>query len=329
LKKLALSLLFIGFLTCKSSQTENSENVIITSNEVKETVSYLASDHLNGRSAGSPGIDKAATYIEKQFENLGVKPYFKTYRDHFEFKDSRPKDTSGIDKTIKAFNVVGFLEGNDAVLKNEIIILGAHYDHISDVKIVDGDSVANGANDNAAGTSAVLAMAKYFSVKRSNKRSIMFILFSAEEKGLLGSKHLSSLLREKGDFNLYTMVNFEMIGVPMVDRDYDVYLTGYKLSHMAEKINTYTNSNLVGLLPKAEKFRLFKRSDNYPFHNAFSVACQTLSTFDFTNYDYYHHVDDETEHMDFNFMANLINKIIPAIETMSKTPEKEIYMYGD
>ncbi|WP_040282960.1 M28 family peptidase, partial [Psychroserpens damuponensis] len=71
----------------------------------------------------------------------------------------------------------------DPVLKNEFVVIGAHYDHIGiSNKVVDNDSIANGANDNAAGTSSVLAMAKYFTAKKNNKRSIMFVLFSAEEK---------------------------------------------------------------------------------------------------------------------------------------------------
>jgi len=142
----------------------------------------------------------------------------------------------------------------------------------------------------------------------------------------LGSKHLAQKLKDE-NINLYAMVNFEMIGVPMIDRDYEAYLTGYDLSNMAEKMNEYTNSNLLGLLPKAKEFNLFKRSDNYPFYKEFNLPCQTISTFDFTNYLYYHHVDDEAEKMDYEHMANLINKIIPAIETMSNTPTKEIKMH--
>ena len=112
----------------------------------------------------------------------------------------------------------------------------------------------------------------------------------------------------------------------MKDKDYEAYLTGYDLSNMAEKMNEYTNSNLLGLFPKAKEFNLFKRSDNLPFYKEFNLPCQTISTFDFTNYDYYHHVDDEAEKMDYEHMANLINKIIPAIETMSNTSTKEIKM---
>ncbi len=69
------------------------------------------------------------------------------------------------------------------------------------------------------------------------------------------------------------------------------------------------------------------RSDNYPFYNQFKAPCQTLSSCDLTNFDFYHHVDDEIELMDFNFMANLINSTIPVIETMSNTPTKEIVMH--
>lgn len=306
-------LIFFLIFSCKTSKND-SRTITITSIQVQETVSYLASDSIKGRETGSEGIDNSATYIENKFKEFGIKPYFETYRDKFSVDN------------LEAFNVIGFIEGSDNKLKNEVIILGAHYDHIGlRAKIVDNDSIANGANDNAAGTSAVVAMASYFAAKKNNKRSIMFALFSAEERGLLGSKHLAQKLKDE-NINLYAMVNFEMIGVPMIDRDYEAYLTGYDLSNMAEKMNEYTNSNLLGLLPKAKEFNLFKRSDNHPFYKEFNLPCQTISTFDFTNYEYYHHVDDESDKMDYEHMARLINKVIPAIEKMSNTPTKEIKM---
>lgn len=291
------------------------ENVsAVSSATLEELVTVLASDDLSGRNTGSPGIAEAATYIEKKFITMGVLPYFESYRDEFLAKGN------------DAFNVIGFIEGNDPELKNEIVILGAHYDHIGKGRTVNGDSIANGANDNAAGTSAVMAIAEYFSKTKSNKRSLMFALFSAEEMGLLGSKHLATRLKNEG-LNLYTMLNFEMIGVPMKDKDYDMYLSGYELSNMGEKLNEYVGFKLIGLLPKAKEFSLFKRSDNYPFYKEFKLPCQTVSTFDFTNYEYYHHVDDEVEFMDFNHMAELVNKVIPAIEKMTSTTDKEIVMY--
>ena len=314
---------------CKSKNKQVETVSTARGEDVKETVSYLASDELAGRASGSQGIENAAQFIENKLKDLGVKPYFDTYRDNFEF-EIRSRDTSDTTppKVIKAFNVVGYLEGSDANLKNEFIILGAHYDHIGFSKLVEGDSIANGANDNAAGTSAVLALAKYFSERKNNKRSLLFCLFSAEENGLKGSEHLAEVLQAE-NINLYTMVNFEMIGVPMKDKAYMAYITGFDKSNMASKINEYAGSEAVGFLPQAQEYRLFMRSDNYPFFQQFNVPCQTISTFDFTNYDYYHHVDDESELMDYDFMANLINTVAPALEKMSNTETKDIQLNGN
>jgi len=168
-------------------------------------------------------------------------------------------------------------------------------------------------------------MAKYFAAKKNNKRSILFTLYSGEEMGLLGSKHLAQRLKDL-NVDLYTMINFEMIGVPMVGKEYDAYFTGFDLSNMAPKLNEYVDHSLLGLLPQAKEYQLFYRSDNYPFFKAFNKPCHAISTFDFTNYDYYHHVDDEADKMDYEFMATLVSKMIPAFEAMSNTDTKEIKM---
>jgi Zn-dependent M28 family amino/carboxypeptidase len=314
MKKTLLLIILIAVFSCKNAPKENIKPITITSDELKETVRFLASDRLLGRNTGSEGIDEAATYLENQFNALGVKPYFETYRDDFKVD------------SLEAFNVVGIIEGNDPKLKDEYIIIGAHYDHIGIIdKIVDNDSIANGANDNAAGTSSVIAMAKYFAAKKNNKRSLMFVLFSAEEKGLLGSKHLAKKLKAE-NINLYTMVNMEMIGVPFKDRDYIAFLTGYEMSNMAETMNEYLGSKVIGFSEIAKKYNLFRQSDNYAFYEAFKIPCQTMSSCDLSNYKYYHHVDDEADKLDYNHMASLINSVIPAIEKMSNTPTKEIKM---
>ena len=307
-------LLLFLVIGCKTSKN-NSKSITITNNQVKDIVSYLASDDLKGRDTGSEGINMSAKFIEEKFKTYGLKPYFNSSRDNFKVD------------SLDAFNIVGFLEGKDVILKDEVIIIGAHYDHIGyKAKIVENDSIANGANDNASGTAAVIAMANYFSEKKNNKRSLMFVLFSAEEKGLLGSKHLAEKLKLQ-NIDLYTMVNIEMIGVPFKDRDYEAFVTGFDLSNMAAKMNEYVGSNLIGFSDVAKKYNLFRASDNYSFYNEFKLPCQTISSCDLSNYDYYHHVDDETEKMDYEHMASLINKIIPAIETMSNTSTKEIKMH--
>lgn len=284
-----------------------------TAKNIEEIVSYLSSDELEGRDTGSEGLEKAARYIERIFRTNSVQPYFENYRDEFEVEGQ------------KTFNVVGFIEGQDKELAKEVVILGAHFDHIGKGKENDGDEIANGANDNAAGSAAVIALAKYYAKAKvkKNKRSILFVLFGAEEKGLLGSKHLAKVLKDK-DVDVYSMINFEMIGVPLQNKEYQAYITGYEMSNMASKMNEYAGQDFIGFLPEAKKYNLFKRSDNYPFYKAFKVPAQTISTFDFTNYQYYHHVDDEAENLDFEFMADFINQCIPVLTQIFNTADKEI-----
>lgn len=282
----------------------------ILEKEVSAALEYLSSDELEGRKTGTPGIEKAARYIENVLETNGIKPFFKTYRDTFEVKG------------VTGYNVVGMIEGTDPILKDEFVIIGAHYDHVGQGKPVDGDTIANGANDNASGTVAVLELARHFSAK-APKRSILVTLFSAEEMGLVGAKELAKDLKAQG-IDLYTMFNIEMIGVPMAGRDYKAYLTGYEASNMAEKFNEYSGQEVLGFLPEAKQYNLFQRSDNYPFYEEFKIPAQTISTFDFKNYPYYHHVDDEFEHMDTSHMKDLIEALIPGLSAMANTSEKEI-----
>lgn len=288
----------------------------IEQKSIKASLEYLASDALEGRSTGSVGIEKAAVFIEDFFKNNNIKPYFKTYRDTFNLKD------------IVGYNIVGYIEGTDPELKDEFVILGAHYDHIGTAKEVNGDVIANGANDDASGTVAVLEWAKYFAETKHNKRSVLFTLYAAEEMGLKGSGHLAKRLKDD-NLNLYTMINFEMIGVPRAEGESMAYASGYEKSNMAEKLNAYADSEIVGFLPKAKAFNLFKRSDNYPFYESFKIPAQAISTFDFTNFDYYHHVDDETENMDFEHMTSFINKMIPALEGMINASTKEIKLNNE
>lgn len=315
------ALTFLVLLSCGQSHTTSTKNETtafekksaknaILEEEVSASLKYLSSDELQGRATGTDGIELAAQYIEEIFKTYGLKPIFDTYRDSFEVKG------------VTGYNLVGMLEGTDPDLKQEFIIIGAHYDHVGRGEAVEGDTLANGANDNASGTTAVLELAKFFSERRP-KRSILFSLFSAEEMGLVGARELAKRLKAE-ELDLYTMFNIEMIGVPMNGKDYKVYLTGYEASNLAEKFNEYAGEKVLGFLPEAKQYSLFQRSDNYPFYQEFHVPAQTISTFDFTNYPYYHHVDDEFENMDVAHMKDLIVAVIPGIAGMANTAKKEI-----
>ncbi len=284
---------------------------------------FLASDELQGRDTGSEGIERAADFIETSFVKNGVTPYFSNYRDTISDSNLESYRDTISDFKGPAYNVVGLVEGNDPELKDEYVIVGAHYDHIGLIAAENGDAIANGANDNASGTTTVLELARYFGTSKSNKRSIIFALFSAEEKGLVGSKHLAQKLK-KQNLDLYTVLNYEMVGVPLVDAAHLMCLTGYEMSNLAEVANNYSDETYAGFFPNAKEFNLFKRSDNYPFHEVFNVPSQTFFTFDFTNFDYYHKVGDETSEMDYSHMANIVNKSIPVIEGIANAASKEI-----
>jgi len=322
MKKL-LSLLSILLIACGSpkmleSKVEEktpqvnpiSKSTFAKEENVAKTLKFLASDDNEGRDSGSKGIEKASVFLENMMKENGIKPYFKTYRDTL----------SNFDKP--AYNIVGYIEGNDPKLKNEFVIIGAHYDHIGKIAAVNGDDIANGANDNASGSTAVTEVMKYFAKNKTNKRSLIFTFFSAEEKGLLGSKHLAKKLKA-ANLDLYVMFNFEMIGVPM-QRDFILYLTGFGKTNMASKLNEYAGEKVIGYVPAETKYQLFRASDNYPFFTEFEVPAQTVSTFDFENFDFYHKPDDEFELMDPKHMTNVVNTMIPVLEIMMNKPTKEI-----
>ena len=299
-----------------SSSKETSKPLEITykvdHTEVSDFLKYLSSDELEGRETGTKGIEKAAVFLEDFLKKNNIKPYFKTYRDTLtNFKSH-------------AFNIIGIIEGTDPELKKEFLVLSAHYDHIGLEKKKQEDVINNGANDDASGVTAVAQMAKYFTETKSNKRSILIVFFTGEEKGLLGSKSLVKKLKEQ-NFNLYAQLNIEMIGVPM-KRDYLAYITGFDKTNMAEKINEYTGKKTIGFLPNEAEYKLFYRSDNYSFYEAFKKPCQSISTFDFENFEFYHHVSDEFEVMDIPHVTAFVHEFLPAVTKMANTPTEEITM---
>ena len=187
------------------------------------------------------------------------------------------------------------------------------------------DSIGNGANDNATGTTMVMELARYFGAHPPKERSLIFALFSAEEKGLKGSKHLAKKL--KGEYlNLPLMLNFEMMGIPMNHDDYSTYVTGYNKSNLPNLVNEVAQKPLAGFLETAESFNLFRRSDNAPFYDEFGIPAHTFCTYDFTNYDFYHKAGDEVNLMNFEFMAQMTNEFIPVIESFANRSELGVKM---
>ncbi|MGB5377038.1 M20/M25/M40 family metallo-hydrolase [Muriicola sp.] len=318
MKRSLIFIILIALMSCKSTQNAPSADEIDIANFSNATIigahmNFLASDALKGRDTGSEGIDRAASYLIKNLEANKIGSYYNAYQDSLSNYQT------------PAYNIVGVLQGNDPSLKNEVVLVGAHYDHIGILSAQNGDSIANGANDNATGTATVLELARYFAKANVNKRTMIFAFFSAEEKGLKGSAHLAKKMKAEG-VDLYAALNFEMTGVPMTDKDYLVYATGFNMSNVAAVSNEYAGEKIVGFLPTAEGYNLFKRSDNYPFYEVFKIPAHTFSTFDFTNFDHYHKVGDEATIMDFTHMAQVVNKMIPVVQGITNAEIKEIVL---
>lgn len=310
IKKIYFSLFVAIFATScgVSPKMSTPAQTGVSALNIRTTLHYLASDELLGRDTGKEGNVQAANYLKKELEKYGIQPYFTTYEDRL----------ADVENT---WNVVGVIPGQDPELKKELVILGAHYDHIGIQKTVEGDSIANGANNNASGVSILLELARNLAQKEL-KRTVVVCFFTAEELGLFGSKHLATRLK-KEEANVVLMLNFEMLGVPM-QREYTTFITGYDQSNLATKINEIAGENLAGRFEEAEAMQLFKRSDNYPFYLAFKIPSQTFSSSDFENFKYYHHVKDEAYLMDVTFMTELTKKFVPVVEKLINLPSGEI-----
>lgn len=172
-------------LICQSARAENkalnSAINSITSADLKSHVDVLADDTFEGREAGSRGGRAAAMYLMKRYEKCGLKPagtnagYFQSFGAGYR-------------------NILGILEGRDPQLKDELIVIGAHFDHVGYGTRTNSYGpvgyIHNGADDNASGTAGLLEIIEAFtSLDQSPRRSILFALWDGEEKGLLGSKH--------------------------------------------------------------------------------------------------------------------------------------------
>jgi Zn-dependent M28 family amino/carboxypeptidase len=159
----------------------------IEKNELMTHIRFLASDELKGRKSGTEGAKIAASYISEQFRANNIK-VFPSYPDYLQAAYLE-KDEQTYEPVL-CNNVVGYIEGSDSVLKNEYVLLMAHYDHLGvkkDLNIDEADSIYNGARDNGIGTTALLYSAKVLS-KTNLKRSVIFLATTGEEDGMLGSK---------------------------------------------------------------------------------------------------------------------------------------------
>jgi len=228
-----LLLSFVFSVSAQKTQVKTNDRV---EGNLRRHIEYLASEKLEGRRTGEPGAKLAANYIAKQFAAVGLKKGVKekngkaSYLQPFSFTPVKnphgpSSDTAASSpaKSYDAMNVIGILPGTDPILKNEAIVIGAHYDHLgyggAGSLAANSKEIHYGADDNASGVAAIIELARQFAGRNphgskgaaSNKRTLIFIAFSGEEEGLFGSKFYVDNPVFPLDKTV-AMINLDMVG---------------------------------------------------------------------------------------------------------------------
>lgn len=211
------------------------------------------------------------------------------------------------------WNVVGSIPGRDPLLKDQVVLLSAHLDHVGEGKAVNGDSIYNGADDDASGVAAVLELARALSSGLKPRRTVIFAFFGSEENGAFGSRYF----RERPPVPLARIVanlQFEMIGRP----DSKVpartlWLTGYERSDLGPQLAAHGARLVADPHPDQE---FFQRSDNYVLAKE-GVVAHTVSSYGL--HKQYHQPDDEIGLIDFPHMVDAITSMIAPVRWLANS----------
>lgn len=277
-----------------------------------EYVKTLASDDMQGRMFGTEGGKKAADYIASHFKKNNLKPCVgDSFLIPFDHKDK------------VGYNVCGMQDGKS----DEIIAFGAHFDHVGNNGKGE-DKIFNGADDNASGTSAVMALSDFFKNKKTNK-TLMFMAFDAEEIGLIGSGKLV----ENKDFQSYlakieVMHNLEMLGYESAFGPGKVYMTGSDKSDLMDLMNQHSDKSFSVSADPYLAQNLFMRSDNVHFVKK-GIVSHSLSTVNMENQKHYHQPNDEFESINMDNLSKITKGIGNVTSKMMKKNIKPSYKNND
>jgi Zn-dependent M28 family amino/carboxypeptidase len=291
--------------------------------EVRRLESALADDSMEGRLTGSPGGARAARFIAGEMRAIGLRPmgdsgYYQrvpvaatdsgiTLRSSF--SDAAPG------RHEMAYNLIGLLKGSDPKLAGEVIFVDAHYDHLGIGAPVAGDSIYNGADDDASGTVSVLAVARALANGPHPKRSILFVLTTGEEEGLLGTNWLLLHFPLSLD-SVVANLETEMIGRPdsLAGGPGRAWLTGYDRSTMGVML---ARAHIAIVADPRPSEHFFERSDNIAFAER-GIPAHTLSSFNL--HADYHQPSDELSRIDFAHMTAVINTATRAVRLFANGP---------
>ncbi|MFV0531474.1 MAG: M20/M25/M40 family metallo-hydrolase [Flavobacteriales bacterium] len=290
---------------------ESDPAELVNKNHIKTYVSYLASDELQGRLTGSEGEKKAAKYLEKSLKKLGLKTEVLPFE--YSVKLNPHNDHSSV--KMKGHNVMGYLDNK----VDKTIVIGAHYDHLglnehhnSTLMNSDGQ-IHNGADDNASGTSAVLELARMFTKnKTQEKANYVFVLFSGEEDGLMGSKEFSKTVKTKYPKPIF-MLNMDMVGRLNKDKVLNIGGIGTSpiLKDLVEKYK-----------PAGFNLALDDSGVGPSDHTSFYLQDIPVLFFFTGTHEDYHKPSDDTEKINFDGMKLITNYVFGLTKKLAE--EKEI-----
>ena len=318
-----LSFIAVGFIFASSAATAAPQLPDIDRAEVERIIRVLADDDMEGRSAFSPAAMRAAEFIAEQFVDIGLQQmpgnggYMQRFTQTIRVRPRggrRGGGGSGADANVQEqeyelANVVGMIPGNRT---DEFVLFSAHYDHIG-MRGDSGDTIANGANDNASGTTAVISLARYFASQAKPERTLLFVAFTAEERGGFGSRYFSEQLDPD---QIVAMFNIEMIGKRAVSGPNTAWITGFDRSSFGEILQQAVEGTEYEFYadPYPDQ-NLFFRSDNATLARL-GVPAHSLSTTPIDVDPDYHQVTDEVDTLDLDHMTNTIRAIAMAGATI-------------
>jgi hypothetical protein len=290
---------------------------------VRADIDFLASDELHGRGSGTRDEHLAALYAASLFQSFGIEPALDAAGEYggyiqraplpnpFPPRQAEYLKSQGFDRNVRTdtWNALGILKGTDPAAG--VVLLTAHLDHLGLGNPVNGDSIYNGADDDASGTTAVLELARALSRAPRTKRTILFVLFGSEELGGYGNKYFL----EHPPVPLNTIVanlEFEMIGRPdPALPTKTLWLTGYERSNLGPTLAQHGAAISADPHP-AEHF--FQRSDNYALAKR-GIVAQTVSSFGL--HKDYHQPSDEIAKIDFDFLTHSIASMIEPVRWLA------------
>jgi hypothetical protein len=293
-------------------------------------LSTLAADSMEGRRTGSPGALRAATFIADQLAAYGVEPagedgYFQRVplvpverrgRQRLSLGSLDDLEDGTTDDVVIGRNVLGMVRGSDSSLVEQVVVVGAHFDHLGVGDDVDGDSIYNGADDDASGVVAVLEAARALATGPSPRRTVVFALFTGEEMGLLGTRfyldHPTVPLERT-----IAELQVEMIGRPdpITGGPGRLWLTGFERSTIGDLL---VEAGIPVVPDPRPEYNFFQRSDNYPFA-MLGIPAHTLSSYNL--HEDYHQPSDDIDHIDFDHMVAAIEVTVDAVRALADADE--------